>query len=86
MSDTPAFSRHPVEEFLRITRGNGAFPERRRRQNLAWAQSMVEEALRDHFFRRPKVMARRAAWEKAILEGRIPVTAAVRELLALGGE
>ena len=75
-----------VEEFLRITRGNGAFPERRRRQNLAWAQSMVEEALRDHFFRRPKVMARRAAWEKAILEGRIPVTAAVRELLALGGE
>jgi hypothetical protein len=30
------------------------------------------------------VAAHRAAWERAILEGRTPVTAAVRELLALG--
>jgi LAO/AO transport system kinase len=74
-----------VEEFLESTRAGGAFAERRRRQNLAWAQAMLEEALRDHFFRRPAVAARRAAWERAILDGKIPVTAAVRELLALGG-
>jgi hypothetical protein len=47
---------------------------------------MLEEALRHHFFRQPRVAARRAAWEQAILDGKIPVTAAVRELLALGGE
>lgn len=74
-----------VEEFLQLTRGNGALEERRRRQNLAWAQSMVEEALRSRFFRQPGVAARRAAWEKAILNGEIPVTAAVQELLELGG-
>ena len=74
-----------VEEFLGVTRENGALLERRRRQNLAWAQSMIEEALRSRFFHQPKVAARRAAWEESILAGSIPVTAAVRELLALGG-
>jgi len=73
-----------VEEFLEATKANGALIERRRRQNLSWAQAMLEETLRDQFYRRPKVAARRAAWEKAILEGAVPVTAAVRELLALG--
>jgi LAO/AO transport system kinase len=75
-----------VEEFLQTTQTNGAFPERRRHQNLAWAQAMIEEALRGQFFRKPKVAARRAAWEQAILDGKIPVTAAVRTLLALGRE
>ncbi len=74
-----------IEEFLSLTRGNGALVERRRRQNLAWAQSMIEETLRSRFFRQPKVAARRAAWERAILDGQIPVTAAVQELLSLGG-
>jgi len=73
-----------TEEFLRITQANGALAERRRRQNLAWAQSMIEETLRSRFFRQPKVAARRAAWEQSILDGKIPVTAAVQELLALG--
>ncbi len=75
-----------AEEFLQTVRANGALAERRRRQNLAWAHAMFEEALRNRFFLRPGVAARRAAWEQAILEGKIPVTAAVRELLALGGE
>jgi LAO/AO transport system kinase len=75
-----------VEEFLQVTRANGALLERRRRQNLSWAQSMIEESLRARFFPQPRVAARRPAWERAILEGSIPVTAAVRELLALGGE
>ena len=75
-----------TEEFLQTARANGALAERRRRQNLAWAQAMLEEALRKRFFLRPGVAARRAAWEQAILDGKIPVTAAVRELLALGGE
>jgi len=74
-----------TEEFLQTARANGALAGRRRRQNLAWAQSMLEEALRNRFFLRPGVAARRAAWEQAILDGKIPVTAAVRELLALGG-
>jgi LAO/AO transport system kinase len=74
-----------LEEFLRLTRENGALMERRRRQNLAWAQSMIEEALRGRFFRQPRVAARRTAWEQAILDGQMPVTAAVKELLALGG-
>jgi LAO/AO transport system kinase len=75
-----------VEEFLQVTHANGALAERRRRQNLAWANSMIEEALRGRFFHKPKVAARRVAWEKAILDGRIPVTAAVNELLKLGEE
>ncbi len=75
-----------IGEFLRVTRANGALAGRRREQNLAWARTMLEEALRDRFFRRPAVAAARAAWERAILEGRIPVTAAVRELLALAGD
>jgi LAO/AO transport system kinase len=74
-----------IEEFLHLARENGALMERRRRQNLAWAQSMIEEALRCRFFRQPKVAERRAAWEQAILDGKIPVTAAVQELLALEG-
>ncbi len=71
------------ESFLRTTRGNGAMEERRRRQNLAWAHAMVEEALRERFYRHPAVAARRAMWEQAILKGRVPVTAAVRELLGM---
>jgi len=73
-----------IEEFLQVTRASGALAERRRGQNLAWARTMLEEALRDRFYRRPAVAAQRAAWEQAVLEGRTPVTAAVRELLALG--
>ncbi len=72
-----------IEEFLHVTRANGALDGRRRAQNLAWARTMLEEALRDRFFRRPAVAAHRAAWEQAVLQGKIPVTAAVRELLAL---
>jgi LAO/AO transport system kinase len=73
-----------IDEFLVITRQNGALAERRQRQNLAWAQSMIEETLLSRFFRQPKVAARRGAWEQAILSGKIPVTAAVQELLAYG--
>ncbi len=73
-----------VGEFVNLTRENGALTERRRRQNLAWAQTMIEGALHDRFYRQPKVAARREAWEQAILNGQIPVTAAVQELLALG--
>lgn len=75
-----------IEEFLGIARDNGALVERRQRQNLAWARSMIEENLSSRFFRLPKVAARRAAWEHAILAGKMPVTAAVQELLALGEE
>ena len=75
-----------AEEFLQTTRANGAFlrapPPAESRLGAVDARGGAARSL----FPPPRVAARRAAWEQAILDGKIPVTAAVRELLALGGE
>jgi len=64
-----------IEEFLHLTPWKWGAGERRRRQNLAWAQSHdrgdVAAVISSGS---PKWRPRRPAWEKAILDGQIPVT------------
>lgn len=75
-----------VEEFSRLMQKTGALTERRRLQNLAWARTMLAEEINRLFYEQPAVAAKLEQWERDILESKIPVTAAVRDLLSAAGE
>jgi LAO/AO transport system kinase len=70
-----------IEGFTEKTRESGVFEERRRSQTLDWVYSMVEEHLLKNFFDNATVKSMRSWIEKAVIEGHMPPTVAVRKLL-----
>lgn len=70
-----------VEEFAGITRASGAFDERRRRQSVAWLHAMVEEELRNRFFRDPKVRHLLPDIERQVASNKLPPATAAHRLL-----
>jgi LAO/AO transport system kinase len=70
-----------IEGFREKTRESGVFEERRRSQTLDWVYSMVEEHLLKSFFDNATVKNMRSRIEKAVVEGHMPPTVAVRKLL-----
>jgi LAO/AO transport system kinase len=55
--------------------------ERRRRQELRWLWSTVEDRLRQQVYKHPQVCAIRAQLEQEVLAGQIPAEAAARRIL-----
>ena len=72
-----------TERFFDHTTRNGSLAERRRRQAVAWLHALVEEGLRTRFHDSPVVRNRLPALEAEVAAGRLPATAAARELLGL---
>ncbi len=70
-----------IEEFRRVTTESGVFYARRRSQVLDWVYSMVLEHLKAGFFNHPGVIEATPRIERAVLDGGLSATAAVRELL-----
>ncbi|MEE4376814.1 MAG: methylmalonyl Co-A mutase-associated GTPase MeaB [Candidatus Competibacteraceae bacterium] len=70
-----------VEKFRQLTSVSGAFEKRRRHQILDWVYTMVEEHLRKSFFEHAGVKHIRTDVEQAVVEGHMPPTVAVRELI-----
>ncbi|MFO8070519.1 MAG: methylmalonyl Co-A mutase-associated GTPase MeaB [Polyangia bacterium] len=71
-----------VERFRERAETTGALQERRRRQALDWMRAMLEEKLVGEFFADEEVKKTLPGAEREVAEGRLPVTAAVQELLA----
>ena len=61
----------------------GELAEKRRKQTLDWMWALVEEGLRDRFYRDPKVEKFLPQIIKAVEEGKTAPTAAAHELLCL---
>jgi LAO/AO transport system kinase len=76
-----------VEEFRQQTAASGVLAERRRKQTLDWVFAMVEEHLKTRFFRHPGVQAALPQVKQSVIEGTLPATSAVHDLLrAFEGE
>lgn len=73
-----------AQDYFRVGRATGEVMRRRRRQEVAWLHTLVEEGLRAEFFARPGVRERLTRLELAVAEGRVPALAAARELLGGG--
>lgn len=71
-----------VESFRRTASASGALLRRRREQERAWVHALVEEGLRELFRRDPRVAALLPELEAAVVEGRLPASAAARRLLS----
>ncbi len=70
-----------IEDFRRTTTASGVLENRRRTQTLDWVYSMVEEHLHKSFFEHAGVKNIRADVERAVIEGHMPPTVAVQELI-----
>lgn len=74
-----------IERFAEETRESGAFANRRRQQSIAWMHAMIEEELRNRFFRDPAVKAALPQLEREVASQRLPAAAAVRRILDARG-
>jgi len=70
-----------ILRFREITGQNGAFDRRRREQSREWLHAMVEERLKNMFYRNPSVEKILPDIEKRVMDGTLPITSAVWELL-----
>lgn len=61
----------------------GELAEKRRLQAIDWMWSLVEDGLKDRFFKNPKVKAKLSTMVAAVEEGKTTPTAAAHELLSL---
>ena len=74
-----------VLQFMDSAKISGIFSERRRQQTLSWVYTMVEDFLRQNFYRCPSVSANMPAIEGDVVAGRLSATGAAQELLRLYG-
>ncbi len=71
-----------VETFAARTRAGGAWDVRRAGQERAWVRELVREGLEQSFRARAGLAAEAARLEDEVAAGRLPATAAARQLLA----
>ena len=72
-----------VERYFVHVQASGDFQLRRRRQDLEWWHSLVDQELRLRFLSRPEVEARSRALEALIVSGQLAPSLAAEELLSL---
>jgi len=69
-----------VDAFYAEVQASGLFERRRRGQNLEWLRSLIDEALRDRFYRDPEVARRLEALQPEVASGEVTPVEAVRRL------
>jgi len=75
-----------VEEFAGLTQSSGVFAERRRRQAEEWVFALIEEHLKNTFYRDSRIKAEIPDLRRRIDNGEILPTAAAEQLLDLFAE
>ncbi|MCA9972896.1 MAG: methylmalonyl Co-A mutase-associated GTPase MeaB, partial [Anaerolineales bacterium] len=75
-----------ITRFREETTASGAFARRRQAQARDWLHSLIEEQLRERFYRRPAVQAALPGVEQAVMRGELPATLAAEALLGLMGK
>ncbi len=69
-----------IEKFIRITKENKVFAERRRNQARQWMHAMIEEYLHSVFFKNTGIQQVLPQIENAVLSGKMPPTIAAQKL------
>lgn len=72
-----------IEEFFEHVKGNGYFQYNRNRQAKYWMHESVKEALRDSFYRHPKVQVAMPEIEKLVLEDKMSSFVGGKKLLEI---
>ena len=70
-------------KFMETVKGSGVFGERRKQQTLSWVYSMVEDHLKQRFYRCPAVEQNKGLIEKRVISGDLSATGAASELIRL---
>lgn len=70
-----------ITEHREVLEREEEFDDRRRRQNLEWMWSLIDERLKERFLASPEVEAHLADLESAVLDGRMAPGQAAEELL-----
>ena len=60
---------------------SGEFAEKRQKQSLDWMWALIEEGLKDRFYKNPKIVHALPKLKKAVVEGSLAPAAAADELL-----
>ncbi len=71
-----------VLDFKENTVASNVFQNRRKKQSLEWMHSMIEEGIKNHFFRNPELQIKLKSLEKQITDGMLPPTSAAHKILA----
>ncbi|HNX05162.1 MAG TPA: methylmalonyl Co-A mutase-associated GTPase MeaB [Opitutales bacterium] len=71
-----------ILEYEKNTRKSGVWDNRRRNQDVEWMHSMINEALRNLFYRDPVIQTLLTRLEGEVAAGRLPPAAATLELLS----
>ena len=72
-----------VLDFMDHVKASEVFLQRRRQQTLSWVYTMVEDHLREKFYRCPAVEASRDVVEQRVVAGELSATGAAQELLRM---
>jgi LAO/AO transport system kinase len=72
-----------VTSFIENVKASGVFAERRKGQTLSWVYTMVEDYLKQKFYRSDAVARERGAVEIKVVEGKLSATEAAAELIKL---
>ncbi len=72
-----------VEEYLRFTRSNGYFEQRRNSQAKYWMYESIDEQLKKHFYQSADIKKELALKEKQVLSSEISSFTAAKQLLEL---
>lgn len=70
-----------MREFEKVTKKSGAFENRRQRQIIAWAKTMIDEHLHNLFYEDPVIKGRLPEVRAAVLAGVVSPSQAVAELI-----
>jgi LAO/AO transport system kinase len=70
-----------IAEFIAATRESGAFTARRKHQSIHWMHAMIEEELRQRFFRNPRVKQLLPEIEQQVSNQTLPAATAVRRIM-----
>lgn len=70
-----------IDRYVAFVKKNGYFERRRNEQAKYWMYESINEQLRDHFYRNPRIASLLEAEERAVLDGRVTSFAAAKSLL-----
>jgi len=70
-----------VEEYLSFIKNNGYYTSHRHRQNRYWMYESINEALRNSFYRNPRIEEALKEYERQVLEDRVSSFVAAKRLL-----
>ena len=70
-----------IQQYLELTRGNGFFSERRKRQSAYWMYTFIEEQLKHRFYQHATVKEQLAWYEQRVADNQLSPFAAADRLI-----